>query len=611
MSLSSSLNIALSGLNVTQRGIDVTAGNIANAETEGFTRKTISQTSLSSQDRVIGVRSGNVERVLDAQVQSQLRTVAGENVNNQIQSDFLGRLDVAFGQPGSPTAIDTTFNSALASLEALSTTPENFNAQLQAVSDLRVFTSQLNSLSDTIQQLRREADIGIADSVSQANNALQALEDINGQILANGAGNTAFLQDDRDRLIDELSQIVDINVQEFENGGVNIQTTTGITLFSARAFELEFTQAGTVVPETSRENGTLDTVTVSFGSSTVIQDLFGPSGAQEGALAAYGQLRDTTLVQAQAQLDEFVAQLSLAISNNEVAATAIADGQQVDTAGAQDGNTVSLSFTNTAGAAQNVTLVQVDNPSNLPVDQDFTANPNDIVIGVNFNSATAAADIQAALNTLSPANGVIVGNVGSTFSFAAPGAANVDELSASITNSGFTNGLPFTLFQDGDFGAAFTNSPGNANSTTGFAQRVQVSQAIIDDPSLLSRFNAGNQNTGDSSRVDFVLDRIRNNQQTYSPSTGIGTPSNPVQATSADFLQTIISTQGQRSASAASRADASQVSFNNVQDRIQSESSVNIDRELANLIELEQAFQANARILSTVQDLFDTLFAAV
>ena len=48
-----------------------------------------------------------------------------------------------------------------------------------------------------------------------------------------------------------------------------------------------------------------------------------------------------------------------------------------------------------------------------------------------------------------------------------------------------------------------------------------------------------------------------------------------------------------------------------IRDSFQSESEVNIDVELARLIELEQAFQANARVLTTIQDLADALFNAV
>ena len=613
MSLSQSLNISLAGLNANQRALDVVAGNIANAETEGYTRKTISQTALISNDRVNGVRVGDVERVLNAEVQSQARSLAGINVGNGITADFLNRVDVAFGSPGEPTAIDTTFNNVIASLEALSTSPEDFNAQIQAVNDFQVFTSQLNSLTDTIQSLRQEADLGLQQSISQANDALAGLEDVNRRILTNGssAQNTAFLQDERDQYIDQLSQLIDIEVTPTSNNGVNITTTSGLTLFSSGAAQLNFTPAGTVVANSSTENGTLFNPTVTLGSS-VFTNLLGPIGVQEGAVAAYGEIRDGVLVEVQSQLDAFAAQISLAISNVDVDSTAVAGGLAVDTTNIVDGNQVSLDFTDTTGQTQSVTFIQVSNPALLPVDSDFTADPNDIVIGVDFNSPTAATDIQAALDAALPTNGITIATAGTTLSATTVGAATVDALSANITNSGFTdNGVAFALFQDGASGGTFTNEVGANGSQVGYAGRIQLSDEILADPSLLSRFTSGAGNTGDSSRVDFVLEQFNEDLSTISPDTGIGSAFNPITTTAADFLQTIISTQGQRSEAAQNASAASQISFNNIQAIFQSESEVNIDVELARLIELEQAFQANARVLTTVQDLADALFNAV
>ncbi|MEP1441920.1 MAG: flagellar basal body rod C-terminal domain-containing protein, partial [Hyphomicrobiales bacterium] len=383
------------------------------------------------------------------------------------------------------------------------------------------------------------------------------------------------------------------------------------TLFSSSAANLNFTQAGTVVPNSSVENGTLFNPTVSLGSN-VFTNLLGPIGVQEGAVAAYGELRDDVLVDVQNQLDAFAAQISLAISNVDVDSTAVAGGLAVDTAGIADGNQVALGFTDTTGAAQTVTLIQVSDPTLLPVENDFTADPNDIVIGVDFNSATADADIQAALDAALPANGITFATAGTTLSVTSSTAATIDALSASVSNSGSTdNGLPFSLFQDGQFGGTFSNEVGASGSQVGYASRIQVSTEVLNDPSLLSRFTSNVGNTGDSSRVDFILEQINEDVSTISPDTGIGSAANPISTTAADFLQTIISTQGQRSEAAQNASEASQVSFNNVQSIFQSDSQVNIDVELARLIQLEQAFQANARVLTAVQDLADALFNAV
>lgn len=612
MSITSTLNNAISGLNVTQRDLDVVANNIANSETEGFTRRTLSQTeTVTNGINSGGVRATGVNRILDEQVQSQLRELGGINVGNQVTADFLGRLDVAFGEPGSPAAIDTSFNAALSSLEALSTTPDASATQFQAITDLQVFAGQLNSLSNTIQSLRQEADSALEGTVRQANEAITNIAELNARIIAQTSSTSepVALLDERDRFVDELAQIIDIDVTNLPNNGIQIRTVSGIAIFDNVPTQFEFNAAGTVAANSSVENGLLSSVSLTSASGSFSFDILASNGVRNGALGAYAELRDTTLVQAQAQLDAFAAQLSLAVSNTTVASTPVTDGLAIDTAGIADGNTVALSFTGSAGVARNVTLVQVSDPSQLPLDQGFTANTNDIVIGVDFSSPSAVSDIQSQIDALAPGNGVIVATGGAaTFQFSATTPASIDGLEASITNSSLTDGLPFALFEDRQTGEPFTNAPG---TSVGLAGRLAVSEELISDPSLLARFDSSSSSSGDSSRVNFILEQIRGEITEFSPSTGIGAPTNPVNSTVEDFLQTIISNQGQRAAAVERNAEISQISFNNVQDRIQAESGVNIDVEISRLIELEQAFQANARILTAVQDLIDTLFAAV
>ena len=611
MSITSTLNNALSGLNVTQRDLDVVANNIANSETEGFTRRTLSQAEVVSNGlNSGGVRALGVDRVLSEQVQSRLRELGGENVGNQVRADFLGRLDQAFGEPGSVNAIDTSFNAALASLEALSTTPDDFAVQTQALNGLQIFTGQLNSLSNTIQALRQEADSVLGTTVEQANEALSNIARLNADVIAGTTPNSqpVDLLDERDRFVDELAQIIDIQVTSLPNNGIQIRTASGIALFDNIPTQLDFTPAGTVTPNTSIENGLLSSVSLTSASGSFSFDILANGGLRNGALAAYAELRDTTLVQAQAQLDAFATQLSLAVSNTQVASTPVTNGLAIDTAGITDGNTVSLDFSDAGGAPRNVVLVQVSDPTLLPVDQTFTANPNDIVIGVDFSSPSAASDIQAELDALLPGSGVVVNaGAGAAFEFTATLPATIDGLEASITNSSFTNGVSFALFQDRQDGEVFTNAIG---ASTGLAGRLELSSELVSDPSLLSRFDSGSSSVGDSSRVNFVLEQIRGESFQFSPTTGLGAPTNPLTSTIEDFLQTLIADQGQQASAAGREAEISLISFNNVQDRIQSESGVNIDVEIARLIELETAFQANARILTAVQDLFDTLFSS-
>ena len=74
MSLSQALASAISGLRTTQAGLSLVAGNVANADTPGYVRKTASPVAVAAGDFGVGVRVGTVQRVLDKYVQTQMRT---------------------------------------------------------------------------------------------------------------------------------------------------------------------------------------------------------------------------------------------------------------------------------------------------------------------------------------------------------------------------------------------------------------------------------------------------------------------------------------------------------------------------------------------------------
>ena len=73
MGLSQALAAAVSGLHANQAGLSIVAGNVANANTPGYVRKTVNQIATADAGTTIGVRIGDVQRQLDQYVQKQLR----------------------------------------------------------------------------------------------------------------------------------------------------------------------------------------------------------------------------------------------------------------------------------------------------------------------------------------------------------------------------------------------------------------------------------------------------------------------------------------------------------------------------------------------------------
>src|SRR5918998_1548287 len=129
MSLTSALNAAVSGLRTTQAGMDVVASNVANAHSIGYSRRTLAPVQALNGDRTAGVRTAEVERVLDTIVQRQLRLETSGAAYTSTMARFAGELDRLFGEPGSVGALDTPLNDFTKSLQALAEDPASFAAR--------------------------------------------------------------------------------------------------------------------------------------------------------------------------------------------------------------------------------------------------------------------------------------------------------------------------------------------------------------------------------------------------------------------------------------------------------------------------------------------------
>jgi flagellar hook-associated protein 1 FlgK len=140
----------------------------------------------------------------------------------------------------------------------------------------------------------------------------------------------------------------------------------------------------------------------------------------------------------------------------------------------------------------------------------------------------------------------------------------------------------------------------------GFAGRIAVNTAIANDPSLLVSYQAGTP-VGDATRPNFLLDQLTNSTLTFNPNSGIGTIKSPFTSTLGGFLQEVIEHQGDAANNANTLKQGQDVVLSSLQQRFSDASSVNIDSEMTNLLNLQNAYAANARVMSAVKSMLDTL----
>jgi flagellar hook-associated protein 1 FlgK len=111
----------------------------------------------------------------------------------------------------------------------------------------------------------------------------------------------------------------------------------------------------------------------------------------------------------------------------------------------------------------------------------------------------------------------------------------------------------------------------------------------------------------DATRPNFIYDRLNSASLTFSPGSGVGTAPAPFTGSLPSFMRQVISQQGEAAEAAASLKQGQDVVVNSLQQRFNDGASVNIDQEMANLLNLQNAYAANARVLSTVKDMLDIL----
>src|SRR5262249_27809090 len=194
-----------------------------------------------------------------------------------------------------------------------------------------------------------------------------------GTLDANTSTATVLL-DQRDNYINQLSELMDVRVVQGDNNQVTVFTNSGVQLVGAEAARLTFDGRGTLTPHSQwsgdpaeRTAGTLTLVTPNGGAT----DLLVTKAIRSGKIAAYLEMRDDVLNQAQAQLDTIAAGMASALSDQTTAGTAVPGppaGFDVDVAGLQPGNRIEVTYTDSAtGAPHTVTIVNIDDPGALPL----------------------------------------------------------------------------------------------------------------------------------------------------------------------------------------------------------------------------------------------------
>jgi flagellar hook-associated protein 1 FlgK len=622
MGLSSALATAMSGLHANQAALSIISSNVANAQTPGYVSQNPNQIEVASGNFGSTVQTTGVNRQLDLFVQGQLRTETGGGGYADQIANILGQLQSVYGTPGGDGTLESTLNNFTAALQSLSSNPGNQSAQSVALSAAQSLAQQLNTTTQGIQSLRTNVDQDIGNSAAKANTDLSQIAQLNLQIqgLSPTDPVAATLMDQRDNAISDLAKLMDVRVVTDSSNQASVFTNSGIQLVgSGYASQLVVNSPGALTAGSLYNSNPalsgVSSLNIRLPSGALI-DAVGSNAFSSGQIAADIKLRDQTLVQAQTQVDQMAATLASSLSDQTTAGTAVAGpptGFDVNTSNVLPGNTINLTYTDTATNTQRqITIVNVNAPGALPLQNGANANP--MYVGADFslgmasvvsqlNTALAAKHLQFS-NPSPPSSTLRITDDGT-------GSAAVKAASATTTVSSLTSGNPqLPLFTDANslYTGAITAS---GSQMTGLAGRISVNAAIVADPSKLSVYSTSPPTpTGDNTRSDFLFSQLTSQTFSYSPSTGLGAASQPFKGTLTSYVQQFISQQGNASTLATQLQQGQSVVVATLKQKFDSTSAVNIDTEMANLIQVQNTYAANAHIMTVVQSMMTSLLQA-
>ena len=503
MSLNLSLLSALSGLQTTQGAMRIVSNNTANVETEGYTRKIADETTRTLEGQGVGVSLAEARRSVDLGLIRDLREATSLNESLSVQNDFLARLEIVFGAPGDANSIASRVQDLHDSFKELVAKPEGLAQQLDVINAGKEMARTLNRYSVEIQNLRLDADRELSVSATNLSNALSRIVTLNGEISSRSTKglSVADLEDERDRQVQIIAGEMGVSTFTDSNNRMGIITEGGSILLGNQdtsAPTVTFNAASTMAPNAFYNPNPPPASTLS-GLSIGGTDI--TSTLQTGRMAGLFTVRDTQLMQAQVQLDDFAVVMTQAFEGT------------------------GTGFVGTAVS------MFVDTPAPAP-QAAFSGNP----IGYSQRIQTDPVLDTDPWRVRDGTNTVAV----------AAQSANIADPAIPLT--------VLTMFET-----------------------AQTFNANVDADTGAGVFNVA---------------------------TGLGL-SHTLEGYSSEF----ISFQAIRKDDINQRYDFQDVYTKAINQRKLDDSGVNLDQEMASLLELQNAYAASARVINTVQEMFDQLLS--
>lgn len=388
MSLNAIMSTATSGMMAAQTGMRVTSDNIANVNTTGYVRKTISQSNLLSNGMGVGVNIDAIKRATDRFLTSASLTAASDSARTSVVAQALNSAQQLFGDPSVDGNFFSTLDDIFTAFSAAQDDPTSSLLRSQALTRVEDFLGEASRITSSLSKLGKDADTRISGNVDRVNDLLSQIDGLNADITrAKVAGADATgAENVQGGLIDELSKLMNVQVTPRTMGGVVVRSTEGLSLAGEGAAKITYQTSPTAT-------GYL-TVQLANGSINPT-----PLNISNGEIKGLLDLRNTDLVGMSDQLGEFTSRAAEAINkaanaSSSVPAPSIMTGRNtgLDEQSAMTGFTgkTTIALTNGDGVIQRKIEIDFgstrDGPVTISIDGGAASAPfgrGDVITQLN------------------------------------------------------------------------------------------------------------------------------------------------------------------------------------------------------------------------------------
>ncbi|MDB1109516.1 flagellar hook-associated protein FlgK [Pseudomonas extremaustralis] len=303
------ISIGVSGLTAAQIALSTSSSNTTNAYTAGYTLQvaTFSEATAGS-----GVQIASVDRQYNQFVTSQLNSsTSAESALSTYQTE-IDQIDSLLAD--GDASLDTLMQSFFSAIQTLTSDASDTAAREEVIGAAQTLTSQFTQLGSYLDDMASNVNSQINDQVTQVNDLSEQIAGLNKKIsLSEALGTTSnTLLDQRDLLVSQLSELVDVDVTTQSNGSYTVSLSNGLALVSGNdSFDLKTTVSA------SDPTQTVVSYVDAAGHTTALDD----ATFEGGSLGGLMDFRDTSLTDAQNQLGILAVSLTQAFNTLQAAGT--------------------------------------------------------------------------------------------------------------------------------------------------------------------------------------------------------------------------------------------------------------------------------------------------